>query len=144
LRVAYEVNVMTPYLLTKAVVPSMRERRAGWIVNITSAIVDTDHLESPQQARSSTYAPTKAALDRLTISFATELGPEGIAVNALAPLRAVATEGATALLDLPPEWCEPVDYMADATLALCTCDPAVDNGLVVRSIPFLRARGANV
>ena len=144
LRVAYEVNVVTPYLLTKAVVPGMRERGAGWIVNITSAIVDTDHLESPQQARSSTYAPTKAALDRLTISFATELGPHGIAVNALAPLRAVATEGATALLDLPPEWCEPVELMADATLALSTCDPAVENGLVVRSIPFLRSRGVAV
>jgi citronellol/citronellal dehydrogenase len=144
LRVAYEVNVVTPYLLAKAVVPGMRARGRGWIVNITSAIVDTDHLDSPQQARSSTYAPTKAALDRLTISLATELGSAGIAVNALAPLRAVATEGATALMDLPPELCEPVEVMADAALALCTCDPAVDNGLVVRSIPFLRARGVAV
>jgi len=144
LRVAYEVNVVTPYLLAKAVVPGMRARGRGWIVNITSAIVDTDHLDSPQQARSSTYAPTKAALDRLTISLATELGSAGIAVNALAPLRAVATEGATALMDLPSELCEPVEVMADAALALCTCDPAVDNGLVVRSIPFLRARGAAV
>jgi hypothetical protein len=65
-------------------------------------------------------------------------------VNALAPSRAVATEGATALMDLPEEMCEPVEVMAEATLALCTCDPAVDNGLVVRSIPFLRARGVAV
>ena len=77
LRVAYEVNVITPYLLTKAVVPGMRDRGAGWIVNITSAIVDTDQLDSPQQARSSTYAPSKAALDRLTVSFATELRGDG-------------------------------------------------------------------
>jgi NAD(P)-dependent dehydrogenase (short-subunit alcohol dehydrogenase family) len=84
LRVAYEVNVITPYLLTKAVVPGMRERGEGWILNLTSAIVDTDHLESPQQARSSTYAPSKAALDRLTVSIATELRGTGIAVNALA------------------------------------------------------------
>jgi len=141
LRVAYEVNVITPYLLTKAVVPGMRDRSAGWIVNITSAIVDTDRLDGPQQARSSTYAPSKAALDRLTISFATELQGTGIAVNALAPERAVATEGATALVDLPPEWCEPVETMADAALGLATCDPARENGLVVRSGPYLRARG---
>src|SRR6478609_5522092 len=44
LRVAYEVNVITPYLLTKAVVPAMRERGGGWILNLTSAIVDTDRL----------------------------------------------------------------------------------------------------
>ena len=142
LRVAYEVNVMTPYLLTKAAVPGMRARGRGHIVNITSAIVDTDHLDSPQQARSSTYAPTKAALDRLTISLATELRGTGIAVNALAPVAAVATEGATALLDLPPEYCEPVELMVDAALALATCDPARETGMVVRSRPYLRTRGA--
>jgi NAD(P)-dependent dehydrogenase (short-subunit alcohol dehydrogenase family) len=140
LRVAYEVNVITPYLLTKAVVPGMRARGAGWIVNITSAIVDP--TDSPQQARSSTYAPSKAALDRLTQSFATELRGDGIAVNAVAPRAAVRTEGATAMMDLPDEMVEPMDTMVDAVLALATCDPERENGQVVRSISYLRKRNA--
>ncbi|HET9728984.1 MAG TPA: SDR family NAD(P)-dependent oxidoreductase [Acidimicrobiia bacterium] len=140
LRVAYEVNVITPYLLAQAVMPGMAARGRGWILNITSAIVDVDHLDNPQQARSSTYAPSKAALNRLTISLATELRGRGIAVNALAPVAAVATEGATALLDLPPEYCEPIDLMVDAALDLCCCDPA-QSGQVVRSRPYLRQRG---
>jgi NAD(P)-dependent dehydrogenase (short-subunit alcohol dehydrogenase family) len=144
LRVAYEVNVITPYLLTKALVPSMRTRGAGWIVNITSGIVDVGGPASVQQARSSTYAPTKAALNRLTVSLATELCDDGIAVNALAPEKAVATEGATAIMDLPDEWLEPVEAIAEASLSLATCDPRVDNGLVVKSLSFLQARGRAV
>ena len=140
LRVAYEVNVITPYLLTKAVVPGMRARGAGWIVNITSAIVDP--TDSPQQARSSTYAPSKAALDRLTQSFATELCGDGIAVNAVAPRAAVRTEGATAMMDLPDEMVEPMDTMVEAVLALATCDPERENGQVVRSVSYLRNRNS--
>ena len=48
---------------------------------------------SGQFARASTYAPSKASLNRLTEALATELGPHGIAVNAVAPEMAVATEG---------------------------------------------------
>ncbi len=140
LRVAYEVNVITPYLLTKAVVPAMRERGSGWVVNITSAIVDPG--PGAQQARSSTYAPSKAALDRMTKSFATELQGTGIAVNAVAPRAAVKTEGAAAMMDLPDDFLEPMDTMVDAVLALATCAPDEENGLVVRSVPYLASRKA--
>src|SRR6476469_7701560 len=67
LRVAYEVNVITPYLLVKAVVPGMRDRGTGWIVNIASVIADPappGPRRGGQFARSSTYAPSKAALNR--------------------------------------------------------------------------------
>ena len=143
LRVAYEVNVMTPYLLTKAAVPGMRERARGWIVNIASVIADPSPpspTRAGQFARASTYAPSKASLNRLTEALATELGPDGIAVNAVAPEMAVATEGALAVMTLPPEWLEPIESMAEAALALATCDVARENGLVVKSLSYLRDR----
>jgi NAD(P)-dependent dehydrogenase (short-subunit alcohol dehydrogenase family) len=143
LRVAYEVNAITPYLLAKAAVPAMRERGRGWIVNIASVIADPAPpgvKRGAQFALASTYAPSKASLNRLTEALAAELAPAGIAVNAVAPQMAVATEGALAVMDLPPEWCEPVEAMAEAALALATCDPADDNGLVVKSLPYLADR----
>ena len=143
LRVAYEVNAITPYLLAQAAVPGMRERGAGWIVNIATVIADPAGpgvKRGPQFARASTYAPSKASLNLLTQTLAAELGPAGIAVNAVAPEMAVATEGATAVMDLPEEWLEPVEALAEASLAFATCDPARENGLVVKSLSYLRER----
>ena len=144
LRVAYEVNAITPYLLAKAVVPGMRERGVGWIVNIGTVIAESSPPgpeRSGQFARASTYAPSKASLKRLTQALATELGAAGIAVNEVSPEMAVATEGATAVMDLPREWCEPIETMAEAALALATCDPARENGQVVKSRPYLKGLG---
>jgi citronellol/citronellal dehydrogenase len=144
LRVAYEVNVITPYLLVKAAVPGMRERGAGWIVNIGTVIAEPARPGSGRRtgqfARASTYGPSKAALNRLTEAFADEFAGEGIAVNAVAPEMAVATEGATAMMELPAEWLEPIEALAEASLALATCDPDVENGLVVKSLSYLRDR----
>ena len=44
-------------------------------------------------------------------------------MNAVAPEMAVATEGATAMMELPAEWLEPIEALAEASLALATCDP---------------------
>jgi len=147
LRVAYEVNAITPYLLARAAVPAMQARGRGWIVNIASVIADPappGPERGAQYALASTYAPSKASLNRLTEALAAELAPDGIAVNAVAPRMAVATEGARAVMDLPPEWCEPVEAMAEAALAFATCDPAGDNGLVVKSLTYLRDRARPV
>ncbi len=147
LRVAYEVNAITPYLLSKAAAPGMRARGKGWIVNIASVIADSSPpspKRGAQYALASTYAPSKASLNRLTEALASELGPAGVAVNAVAPEMAVATEGALAVMELPPEWLEPIESMAEAALALATCDVADENGLVVKSLTYLRDRGRPV
>jgi len=66
--------------MTRAVVPSMKQRRFGRIVNITS--IGTHSTALPG---TTFYSATKAAVALLTRRFAVDLGPYGITVNAVAP-----------------------------------------------------------
>jgi len=78
---------------TRAVVPAMKERRYGRIVNITSIAGHGTTLPG-----NAFYAATKAAVSILTRRFAMELGPHGITVNAVAPgfiLTDMVKEGRT-------------------------------------------------
>jgi 3-oxoacyl-[acyl-carrier protein] reductase len=79
--------------VTRAVAPSMKERRYGRIVNLTS--IASHGTTLPGNAF---YAATKAAVSVLTRRFAMELGPHGITVNAVAPgfiLTDMVKEGRT-------------------------------------------------
>jgi 3-oxoacyl-[acyl-carrier protein] reductase len=71
--------VKSPVLLGRAVVPGMRERRWGRIVEIGSEVVDL-----PPPGRSA-YVTAKAAQIGLVRSWARELAAYGITVNAVAP-----------------------------------------------------------
>jgi NAD(P)-dependent dehydrogenase (short-subunit alcohol dehydrogenase family) len=73
------VNVRAPLLLTAALVPSMRARGQGSIVNLSSV---SGLVGTPRRAA---YAASKGALDAATRSLAIELGPSGIRVNSVAP-----------------------------------------------------------
>jgi 3-oxoacyl-[acyl-carrier protein] reductase len=66
--------------VTRAVVPAMKERRYGRIVNLSSIAGHGTSLPG-----NAFYAATKAAVSVLTRRFAMELGPDGITVNAVAP-----------------------------------------------------------
>jgi 3-oxoacyl-[acyl-carrier protein] reductase len=66
--------------VTRSVVPAMKERRYGRIVNLTSIAGHGTALPG-----NAFYAATKAAVSVLTRRFAMELGPDGITVNAVAP-----------------------------------------------------------
>lgn len=75
-----DLNIKTPYLLTRALLPALRASR-GNIVNISSYFAERMLPERP----SSAYSLTKGAIDSLTKALAFELGPDGIRVNAIAP-----------------------------------------------------------
>jgi len=75
----YAVNVRAPLLLISELVPAMRERGRGSIVNLSSV---SGLLGTPHRAA---YAATKGAIDAATRSLAIDLGPAGIRVNAVAP-----------------------------------------------------------
>lgn len=75
-----EVNVKAYFELTRAVVPRMRDRGWGRIINVSS----TTGLKA--RAGMGEYAVSKAAEIMLSRSFAVELGSAGITVNALVPV----------------------------------------------------------
>jgi len=74
-----EVNLKSAFRLVKAVAPGMCARGNGSIVNIASI------AGLRPQLHSLLYSMTKAALIMMTQSYALELGPKGVRVNAIAP-----------------------------------------------------------
>ena len=86
------------------------------------------------------YGTVKAALSRLTQSFAAELYADGIAVNAAAPSNPVATAGA-GTLDLAKTDTEDISLITETAFILCTGDPATLTGRVAHTQPFLREVG---
>jgi NAD(P)-dependent dehydrogenase (short-subunit alcohol dehydrogenase family) len=73
------VNVTGPYLLTRAILPAMLERRWGRVINIASL---AGLFGSPYVTA---YTASKHALVGLTRALAMEVGGKGVTVNAICP-----------------------------------------------------------
>ena len=139
---ALQVNFHAPWNLIRLVLPGMRERGRGWIVNLSSASATLPPKGPPfpntGPARLGTiYGGTKAMLDRWTASLGVEVQPDGIVVNTLAPQAAAATEVLVEYSDLPSELYEPLETMAEAALALATASPDVLTARVTYSLELL-------
>jgi 3-oxoacyl-[acyl-carrier protein] reductase len=85
----FAVNVKSIYHMAQAVIPLMRERRAGVIINIgsTAGIRPRPGL--------AWYNASKGAVNLLSKSMAAELGPDNIRVNAICPVMS-----ATGMIEL--------------------------------------------
>ena len=136
-----ELNFWAPWQLIRRVLPGMRERGRGWILNMssqTATLPTGPPFPATHPATEGTmYGGTKAFLNRWTASLAAELHGEGVAANALAPEAAAATELLVEYSDLAEELYEPLETMAQASLALCSGDPGVLTGRVVTSLELL-------
>jgi 3-oxoacyl-[acyl-carrier protein] reductase len=78
---ALEANMLAPILLIRALLPGMRQRRFGRIVNITSAMV-----KSPR-AHMGLSTAARAGLTALSKSLVPEVAKDNVTINNLLPER---------------------------------------------------------
>ena len=148
-RIMFEINVHGPIDLAQAVIPPMRERGRGWIVNVSSATAR--HAPGPPFRTEGVasvigvYGGSKAALNRMTNALAVELYESGIRINTVEPRAAVMSEGAEALVGniVKDEQIESMEAMVESIVALCDCD-ADRTGRVHVSLDLLDELGITV
>lgn len=123
----FDLNVNVPIELLQQALPGMREKGAGWCLNISSRTAEHGEPPYPDTRLAAqaigAYGASKAALNRYTQALADELCDENIFVNAMAPNNIVLTTVPDSVREIAqrrPDMVEPVEMMAEAALALCT------------------------
>lgn len=109
-------NLKSCFLVTQAVLPAMRRRNWGRIINLSSVAAQVGGVVGPH------YAASKAGMLGLTRFYASRLASEGITVNAIAPAL-IETEMVAANPNATPD-CIPVgrfgsvDEVADVAVMI--------------------------
>ena len=122
-RMVIDTNISGVFLMTRAVIPHMLERRFGRIINIS-----INH-ETMKRKGFTPYGPSKAALESMSTIWAQELDGMGITLNVLLP------GGATNTGMIPDTFPEPkrkelIDpaIMGPPAVYLASDDASVING----------------
>ena len=139
-----EVQVYAPFHLAQLVLPGMRARRQGWIVNISSgAGIDPKPPYGGRAIGGTVYGMCKAALERFSTGLASEVFADGVAVNAVSP-GLVATPGVAVhglITEATRDRVQPIEYIAEAVYRLASGDPAVLTGRIAYAEPLLAELG---
>jgi citronellol/citronellal dehydrogenase len=142
----FAVQVEAPFELARLVLPGMRDRGRGWILNISSIAARHPSLPPSRPGLGATvYGMCKAALERFSTGLAAELYEDNIAVNALSPTLVVPTPG-TLFHHLTTEDdpnADPPTVMAEAALMLCHAEPRSLTGRIAYSQELLRELGVD-
>ena len=123
-----DVNVLSMFLATRAVVPHMRERGGGRIVNISSG---TPFRGVPFLLH---YVTSKGAIVALTRALAKELGRDDVLVNCVAP-------GFT-MSDGVREHPEVIDALREVSVSARTLQRDQEPEDIVGAVVFLCGPGA--
>jgi citronellol/citronellal dehydrogenase len=139
----FEVQVHAPFHLAQLVLPAMRARKSGWIVNISSPA--GLHPKPPYgPIRGGTvYGMCKAALERFTTGLASEVFEDGVAVNVVSP-GLVETPGVAVhglINDTNRDRVQPIKVIAEAVHQLAKADPMTMTGRIAYAEPFLTELG---
>jgi citronellol/citronellal dehydrogenase len=137
-----EVQVYAPFHLSQLVLPSMKERHTGWIVNISSgAGIHPKQPYGPRAGRGGTvYGMCKAALERFTTGLASEVADDGVAVNVVSP-GLVETPGTllhNLVNDATRDRVQPIEYIAEAVFQLSHGDYRTMTGRIDYAEPLLK------
>ncbi|HEY4940017.1 MAG TPA: SDR family NAD(P)-dependent oxidoreductase [Rhizomicrobium sp.] len=139
-----EVQVYAPFHLSQLVLPSMKARKSGWIVNISSGA--GTHPKQPYMAGArggTVYGMCKAALERFTTGLASEVYDDGIAVNVVSPglvnTPGVAVHGL--INERTKDRVQPIEYIAEAVYQLASGDPKKMTGRIDYAEPLLKELG---
>ncbi|MGK0221377.1 MAG: citronellol/citronellal dehydrogenase [Limisphaerales bacterium] len=130
-RLMMDVQVWAPFELSQLVLPDMRERGEGWILNVSSHAAI--HPEKTSGGRGGTvYGMCKAALERFTTGLAAELYEENIGVNVISPglVETPGTVHHNLITEESKDRVTPIEHMAEACLHLCHGDPKVLTGRI--------------
>jgi citronellol/citronellal dehydrogenase len=115
----FDVNVRAPLIACQEVVPGMKERREGTILNVSS-MAALNYFPGLMA-----YGMSKIALEHMTVSLATQLVAYGIAVNTFRIDIAVASEGFVANLpDVDHSNWEPSEVAAEGILWMLRQPPS--------------------
>ena len=111
-------NLTSCFLVTQAVLPDMRARKWGRILNLSSVAAQLGGVVGPH------YAASKAGMHGLTHYYARYLAAEGITVNAIAPALIetdmTATNLRASVANIPVGRFGSVDEVSDIAVLLAT------------------------
>src|SRR5262245_30147908 len=131
------VNARAAFLCCRAVLPAMKERKRGHIINMSPPL---DLSIVPGRIA---YAISKLGMTLLTLGLAEEARADNVAVNSLWPVTIIESQASINWgLGTPAQWRKP-DILVDSVLRLVQKEPSELTGRALLDEDFLREEGVS-